>query len=106
MTSPIKMIKLNNLKYNPNRDPQVFRRIINKPFRLQVILAGSGNADVSLTVAKKKLAHETVYLPGTFDCDVSFENAASHLGTITVKMNGETFKEYVRFDVTETPWHV
>ena len=106
MANPITRIKLNNVQYNSNRDPQVFRRVINKPFRLEVVLAGSGSANVSLTVAGKTLSEESVTLPGTFDCAVEFDTAASHLGTINIDVNGETFTDYVRFDVTETPWHV
>ncbi|MDH5256874.1 MAG: hypothetical protein OEX07_02670 [Gammaproteobacteria bacterium] len=106
MTNPIKTIKLNNLQYNSNRDPQVFRRVVNKPFRLQVILGGTGNANVTLTTGDNTLSQQTVNLPGTFDCDVKFDTAASHLGTVSVEVNGETFKDYVRFDVTDGPWHV
>ncbi|MDH3326020.1 MAG: hypothetical protein OEM38_04800 [Gammaproteobacteria bacterium] len=106
MTSPIKIIKLNNVQYNSNRDPQVFRRVVNKPFRLQVFLGGTGNANVSLTTGDNTLSQQTVTLPGTFDCNVEFATAASHLGTVNVEVNGETYKDYVRFDVTDTPWHV
>ena len=106
MANPIKTIKLNNLQYNSNRDPQVFRRVVNKPFRLQVVLEGSGSANVTLTVGGNTLSQEAVNLPGTFDCNVEFDSAASHLGTVNVEVNGESFKDYVRFDVTETPWHV
>jgi len=106
MTNPIKLIKLNNLQYNANRDPQVFRRVINKPFRVQVFLEGSGKASVNLTAGDKVLSEQTLGLPGVFDCNVEFDTAASHLGTINVEINGEVFKEYVRFDVTETTWHV
>ena len=106
MSNPISIIKLNNVQYNSNRDPQVFRRVINSPFRLQVYLTGTGSANVSLTTADKTLAQETVNLPGVFDCNVEFDTAASHLGTVNVELNGETHKDYVRFDVTETPWHV
>jgi len=106
MTNPIKTIKLNNLQYNSNRDPQAFRGIINKPFRLQVLLTGTGSADVTLSTTGKILSQQTVSLPGTFECEISFDTAVSHLGTIKVDVNSESYKDYVRFDVTETPWHV
>ena len=106
MANPIKYIKLNNLQYNANRDPQIFRRVINESFRLQVVLGGTGSANVSVNTADQAISSGTVSLPGTFDCDVTFDNAASHLGTIIVEVNGETYTDYVRFDVTEEPWHV
>ena len=104
MENPVKQIKLNNLEYNMNRDPQVYRKVVNKAFDLQVKLAGSGTASVSLNVGNETLANEEVSLPGTFNAHPAFDSAGSRVGTITVNQNGETFSSYVRFDVMDHAW--
>ncbi len=41
----VKLVNLNNLQYNPNHDPQVYRRRIpNRAFRIQALLEGTGTA--------------------------------------------------------------
>ena len=104
MANPIKQIKLNNLEYNSNRDPQVYRSTVNKPFDLLVKLQGSGSVPVTLTVAGETLAEGNVTLPGDFTATPSFGSAGSRVGTITVTKDGENFIQYVRFDVMEHAW--
>ena len=104
MENPIKQVKLNQLEYNPNRDPQVYRRVINKSFDLSVRLAGSGSAKVSLIADGVTLAESDVSLPGNFAASPSFDSAGTRLGTVTVNKDGESYTTHVRFDVMEHDW--
>lgn len=104
MANPIKQIKMNQLEYNSNRDPQVYRRVINKPFNLKVNLAGSGNAKVTLSVAGNTLAEGSVTLPGVFEANPSFDTAGTRVGTIQISVGGENYQSHVRFDVMEHAW--
>lgn len=101
MENPIKQIKLNQLEYNLNRDPQVYRRVKNKPFNLKVFLSGTGNASVKLSVAGEVMAEGNVSLPGVFEANPVFDTAGSRVGTITVSKDGESFESFVRFDVMD-----
>lgn len=105
MENPIKHIKLNNLEYNPNRDPQIYRKVVNKPFSLQVDLAGSGNATVSLIVDGETIAESTVKLPGRFEANPTFDTAGTRVGKLLVSQNGDSFETYLRFDVLEEAYH-
>jgi hypothetical protein len=100
----VKLIKLNNLQYNPNRDPEVYRRPIDKEFRLQVVLNGSGSAKCRLEVEGEVLCDNAVSLPGTFECKFSYNTAGTRIGTLIIEGNGETLRESMRFDVTEHAW--
>ena len=45
----VRQLKLNNLQYNALRDPAVYRRCANEPFRIQALLAGAGQARCTLS---------------------------------------------------------
>ncbi len=100
----VKMIKLNNLQYNPNRDPEVYRRPVNKEFRLQVLLNGSGSASVRLDAEGQTLSEATVNLPGAFECKFSFDSPGTRVGTLTIEGGGDSYRQDVRLDVTEHEW--
>ncbi|MEJ2060938.1 MAG: hypothetical protein P8Y64_10705 [Gammaproteobacteria bacterium] len=100
----VKMIKLNNLQYNANRDPEVYRRPVNQEFRLQALLNGSGTAKARFEAEGKVLCEGSVNLPGTFDCKFSYDNAGTRIGVLTIEGNGENFTQDVRIDVTEHAW--
>lgn len=100
----VKLVKLNNLEYNPNRDPNVYRRPINKEFRLQALLDGKGDAQCSFSLDGKEICQDTVSLPATFECKFSQKSAGSYLGKLSIKGNGETYDQDLRIDVTEHEW--
>ncbi|OBS08738.1 hypothetical protein [Acidihalobacter prosperus] len=100
----VKLVKLNNLQYNANRDPNVYRRPVNKPFRLQALLDGQGSAKCSFTVNGENKGSATVNLPGTFECSFSYKEAGSHVGKLVVEGNGETYTQDIRIDVVEHAW--
>lgn len=97
----VKLIKLNNLQYNANRDPAFYRRPVKEEFRLQAMLGGSGEAKARFTVDEEVLCEGTVKLPGNFDCRFSYDTPGTRLGVLTVEGAGETFRETVRIDVLE-----
>lgn len=100
----VKLIKLNNLQYNPNRDPEVYRRPVNKEFRLQALLNGSGTAKARFEAEGKVLCESTVNLPGSFECKFSFDSAGTRIGTLSIEGAGENYTQDIRIDVTEHAW--
>jgi len=104
MKKLVKLVKLNNLQYNANRDPENYRRSVNEPFRLQALLDGSGTAKARFEVEGKAVCEKSVSLPATFDCSVSFPSAGIRLGTLTVEGSGETVTRTLRLDVMEHAW--
>jgi len=104
MSNLVKLIKLNNLQYNANRDPQVYRSIPRKPFRIQVSLGGNGNARAKVEVDGKTPCNQSVDLPGTFSCDVAFDSPGVRVATLFVESAGEFFTQDIRLDVMEHEW--
>lgn len=104
MKKLVKVVKLNNLQYNANRDPEVYRRCIKEPFRLQALLDGAGTAKARFEVDGKTICEKSVSLPGTFDCEVSFDSAGIRLGMLTVDGNGESHAQNLRLDVLDHAW--
>ena len=103
MSDAIRMIRLNNLQYNPNRDPQVYRRLPNQPFRLEVDIVGEGTAKVSFEADGQK-EQQTVNLLGRFECQMSFDTPASRVGVLIVDINGDLSERYIRLDVMDHAW--
>jgi hypothetical protein len=97
----VKMIKLNNLQYNANRDPAFYRRPVNEEFRLQALLNGTGQAKARFAVGDGVLCESTIQLPGSFDCRFSYDTAGTRLGVLTIDAAGGEFRETIRIDVLE-----
>ncbi len=97
----VKLIKLNNLQYNANRDPAFYRRPVNEEFRLQAMLGGSGEAKARFTVGDEVLCESTIPLPGHFDCKFSYDTAGTRIGVLTIDGGASQFRETVRIDVLE-----
>ncbi len=89
-TNLIKMVKLNNLQYNANRDPQVYRRVAGHPFRIHAMLEGKGTAKISVTCEGKTLKEASLELPGIFSYEITFKNAGIRIATLTVSANGQS----------------
>lgn len=100
----VKLIKLNNLQYNANRDPEVYRRPVNKEFRLQALLNGNGSAKAKFVVDGKVLCEGSVNLPGTFECKFSYDTAGTRIGTLTIEGAGQHFTQDIRVDVMDHAW--
>lgn len=97
----VKLIKLNNLQYNANRDPAFYRRPVNEAFRLQAMLNGTGQAKARFTVGSETLCESTITLPGTFDCSFSYGTAGTRVGVLTIDGPAEQYRSNIRIDVLE-----
>ncbi|HKK14198.1 MAG TPA: hypothetical protein VKA14_06005 [Gammaproteobacteria bacterium] len=104
MQKLVKLIKLNNLQYNANRDPEFYRRVANEEFRLQALLGGSGTASCRFEVEGNTLCETSVALPGTFTCTFQFDTPGIRIGTLTVSSGSENFQQDIRLDVMEHAW--
>ncbi len=106
MSNPlIKMIKVNSLQYNANRDPQVYRRSVNKPFRIQAMLAGDGTARCMLRDAEQRvIAEKAIALPGSFAHELTFNTPGVRIVTLSAEGAGQKFSQDLRLDVMQHEW--
>jgi hypothetical protein len=101
----VRQIKLNNLQYNALRDPAVYRRCANEPFRIQALLTGKGEARCLLSdQAGKIIVEKRVALPGAFDHEIAFSTPGVRIVTLAIEGNGEKFAQDLRLDVLEHAW--
>lgn len=101
----LKMIKINNVQYNANRDPQVYRRVVNEPFRIQAVLDGSGTARCQLIDASGKVvADKSLPLPGTFTHELSYSAPGVHVMRLKAEAGGQSAETDIRLDVLEHHW--
>ena len=103
MAKLVKMIKLNNLQYNPNRDPQVYRRCVGEPFRIQASIDGEGTARVTLanTADGTRLAEGRVMLPASYTQELRFPSPGTRMVTLSIEGEGQKFTQDLRLDVME-----
>lgn len=100
----VKLVKLNNLQYNPNRDPEFYRITPEKSFRLQVLLGGTGEAHCHFDAGEGRVHSETVTRPGTFEYRFQYDTPGIRMGRLTVEANGERFEQVIRLDVMARAW--
>jgi hypothetical protein len=101
----VQRIKLNNLQFNVNRDPQIYRRCVHQPFRIQAVLAGAGDARCALNDANgRPLAARTVALPGTFTHEIAFDTPGTRIVTLVIENAGTRVSHDLRLDVMEHAW--
>lgn len=102
----VRMLKLNGLQFNSNRDPQAYRRKVGEVFSLQALLEGSGRAQCSVSDAGgATLAADDIARPGVFDAQLRFDTAGSRLVTLCVISGGEHFEKLLRLDVLPMDAH-
>lgn len=104
MQKLVKLVKVNNLQYNANRDPEFYRRTPHQEFRIQALLGDSGTAKSRFEVEGKIVCEKSVSLPGTFECRCSFNTPGTRIGKLTIEANGETYRQDIRLDVVEHEW--
>ena len=105
MKQLVQQIRLNNLQYNPNRDPQVYRRTVNEAFRIQAMIDGTSTATITLTdVEGKTITSASVSAPGTFTYEMSYSTPGSRVVTIAVERGAEKFRQDLRLDVLDRAW--
>lgn len=100
MSKPlVRRLKLNGLQYNPNRDPQVYRRHVGEAFSLQALLDGSGEAECRVTdAAGKLLASGRLARPGLFNAELKFDTPGSRVVSVQVISGAERFEQTLRLD--------
>jgi hypothetical protein len=95
----VRMVKLNGLQYNANRDPQAYRRTVGEPFRIEALLEGAGEAHCSVSDERGgPLAQASVARPGRFACALRFDQPGSRLVTLRVESGSESFDQTLRLD--------
>jgi hypothetical protein len=105
VTNPVKMVKLNNLQFNANRDPQVYRRLPGEKFRIQAFLAGGGSAQCSLRDASGAvIVTREVTAPASFEAEVAYQAPGNYLVTLDVTHGTEHFTQDLRLDVLAHAW--
>jgi len=101
----VKLVKLNNLQYNANRDPQVYRRVPGETFRIQAFLAGAGSAQCILRDASgATIAARDVAPPEAFNVEVAYDEPGQHVVTLEVARGAERFTQDLRLDVLAHAW--
>jgi hypothetical protein len=106
MVKPLlRLVKLNGLQYNANRDPAAYRRVVGQPFHLEAWLDGKGEARCDVVDERGvSLASQSMPRPGKFSCELSFERAGSRVVTLLVESGGEKFAQALRLDVMAHAW--
>lgn len=95
----VRMLRLNGLQYNPNRDQQVYRRPAGEAFVLQAFLDGSGAAECRVNdAAGKLLASGTVARPGLFKAELKFDSPGSRVVALSIVSGAERFEQLLRLD--------
>lgn len=101
----VRLVRINGLQFNANRDPQAYRRPLGTAFRIEALLAGSGEARCALSEAGGAvLAESSEPLPGRFRSELRFETPGSRVVTLAVDAGEARFRKDLRLDV-EPPRH-
>jgi len=100
----VRLVSINGLQFNANRDPQAYRRPLGTAFRVEALLTGSGEARCTLTDAGGAvLAESTEPLPGRFRSELRFDSPGSRIVTLCVSAGAAQFRQDFRLDVEPSP---
>ena len=95
----VRMLRLNGLQYNANRDPQAYRCAAGTPFRLQLWLDGDGEARCSVHDAGGRLlAGALEKRPGRFTCELPAGAPGTQVVTVRATDGAEVWEQAVRLD--------
>ncbi len=101
----IKLIKINNLQYNPLRDPQAYRGVAGAALRLQVATGCTGATRITLADEKGALLAEgQVQGPGTFSHELRWARAGVRIVTVTAQHADRSESRDVRLDIMAHAW--
>jgi hypothetical protein len=101
----VRLVKLNNLQFNANRDPQVYRRLPGEKFRIQAFIAGQGAAQCTLRDSSGTvIVTREVTAPASFEAEVGYEAPGQYLVTLDVARGAERFSQDLRLDVLAHAW--
>lgn len=100
MAPLVRLVKLNGLQYNRNRDPQAYRRAPGVPFRIQALIEGRGDARVALIAEDgATLASDTVAAPATWAHELTYGEPGSRLVRLEASRGAERYVVDLRLDV-------
>jgi hypothetical protein len=100
MTPLVRLVKVNGLQYNRNRDPQAYRRAPGVPFRIQALIEGRGDTCVALLAADgSTIASALVAAPATWTHELSFGDPGSRLVRLEVARGEARYGIDLRLDV-------
>jgi len=103
MTRLVKLVRLNGFQYNPNRDPQVYRRTVGAPFRIDALI--DSNARCTLRDAQGNvLAAAEVPAGGTFSHTLTYDRPGGQVVTLAAEGAAGSFVLDLRLDVLAHAW--
>jgi hypothetical protein len=101
----VRLLKLNNLQYNANRDPQAYRRVAGEPFRIEALIPGRGSAVCRVEAADGAcLVEQTLRAPVTFVHELVFDTPGTRIVRLSIVTEQGTFARDLRLDVLEHAW--
>lgn len=101
----VKLVRLNGLQFNANRDPQVYRRAVGEPFRIQALVdAGAGVRCTLRDASGQVLVTADVPAGGTFSHELKFGAPGVHVVTLVAARDGQSFTQDLRLDVLAHAW--
>ena len=101
----VKLVRLNGLQFNANRDPQVYRRAVGEPFRIQALVDSGAGVRCTLRDADGQvLVTADVPAGGTFSHELKFGAPGVHVVTLVAARDGESFTQDLRLDVLAHAW--
>jgi hypothetical protein len=103
MTHLVKFVRLNGLQFNANRDPQVYRRAVGEPFRIEARVGADARCTLR-DVRGKSLATADVPAGGTFAHAVTYDRPGVHVVTLTAERGADSFGQDLRLDVLAHAW--
>lgn len=98
--APVKLVRVNGLQYNRNRDPQAYRRPAGVPFRIQALTDGRGAVRITLRDADgSPRVSADVEAPGTWTHEVVYDTPGSRLMLLEAARGGDRYALDLRLDV-------
>jgi hypothetical protein len=101
----VRLVRLNGLQFNANRDPQVYRRTVGEPFRIQALVdAGAGVRCTLRDANGQVIVTAEVPAGGTFSHELKFAAPGVHIVTLVAARDGQSFTQDLRLDVLAHAW--
>lgn len=101
----VKLVRLNGVQFNANRDPQVYRRAVGEPFRIQALVEAGAAVHCTLQDARGQvIVSAEVPAGGTFSHELKFGAPGVHVVTLVAAHGGQSFTQDLRLDVLAHAW--
>jgi len=105
MKKLVRLVRLNGLQYNANRDPQAYRRVAGAPFRIEALIEDGAPVRCTLRDATgKAIVADDVSGGATFAHDLRFDAPGAYVVTLDVERGSERFAQDLRLDVLAHAW--